>query len=224
MKILGIIPARKGSKGIPGKNTKLLNGKPLINYSIEQALKSSLDKVVVSTDCDRVIEICKNYEIDFINRPARLSTDRSTTLSVLQHALGSISDSFDAIMTLQPTSPMRNYVHINESIELFCRDLNADCLVSVVKTPHNFIPEKIMTFSGVYLSGNATIIRRQDAKEYYARNGAAIYITKKEILKTHIISGNILPYFMGKMESFDIDDIDDWNIVESILKCNPPKN
>ena len=217
MKILGIIPARKGSKGIPGKNIKQLYGKPLIIYTIEQALKSNLSKVVVSTDCDTVIQICKDYAIDFVARPANLAADQSTTLSVLQHAMNAVPGSFDAVMTLQPTSPMRNYAHINESIELYCGDPDADCLVSVVKAPHNFTPEKIMNLKGGYLFGNKEIVRRQDVGEYYARNGAAIYITKKEILKTHIISGNILPYFMGKIESFDIDDMDDWIILESIL-------
>jgi CMP-N-acetylneuraminic acid synthetase len=219
MRILGVIPARKGSKGIINKNTKILNGKPLIVHTIEQSLKSNLDDIVVTTDCSLVKKICNNYSIKFIDRPSYLATDKSLLLPVLQHVLSQGYHDYDAVMTLQPTSPLRSFHHINDSIDLFKNDLNADSLVSVVKAPHNYTPEKIMTLSGKYLLGNNVIKRRQDVSEYYARNGAAIYITKKEILRENIMGKKILPFFMEKIESVDIDDIDDWMIVEAIMKC-----
>ena len=221
MKILGIIPAREGSKGIKGKNTKLLNGKPLVSYTIEQALESNLDKIVISTDSRKVKSISENYGVEVIDRPNSLALDSSLILPVLQHAVNQLSNTYDAVMTLQPTSPLRKSRHINESMELFINDLNASSLVSVTKAPHNCVPEKIMKLNGGYLSGNNSIIRRQDVDEYYVRNGASIYISSMEILDSHIIAKNILPYFMNKIESLDIDDMEDWKIVEAIMKNTP---
>jgi CMP-N,N'-diacetyllegionaminic acid synthase len=217
MNILGVIPARKGSKGIKSKNTKLLNGKPLVSYTIEQALMSNINELVVSTDCINVKLISKKYGLKVIDRPNELARDNSPTLPVLQHAISQFSDSYDAVMTLQPTSPLRTHEHINESIDLFIKDPIADSLVSVTKAPHNCTPEKIMQMNGNYLSGNNFLRRRQDIGEYFVRNGAAIYISKVAILSQNIIGDNILPYLMSKIDSFDIDDIEDWKIVEAIL-------
>jgi len=220
MSILGIIPARKGSKGIPNKNTRCINGKPLIEYTIESALNSKLDRVIVTTDCNIVKGICKTYEVEFVDRPYFLAKDTSLLLPVLQHVLGAVSSYYDAVMTLQPTSPMRQSYHIDDSIDIFYSDSSASSLVSVTKAPHNCIPEKIMTFDGKYLFGKTSIRRRQDVDEYYVRNGAAIYITsKKALLGGCIMSQNILPYFMNKIDSLDIDDMEDWKIVEAIMRC-----
>jgi len=221
MKILGVMPARKGSKGIKEKNTKLLNGKPLVCYTLEEALKSKLHKVVVSTDCPKVKSISERYDVEIIDRPSSLSSDNALTLPVLQHVLGQLSEPYDAVMTLQPTSPLRGFRHINEAIELFKSDSSADSLVSVIKAPHNCVPEKIMILNGKYLSGNNDIIRRQDVDEYYVRNGASIYISSIELLRSHIIGKNVLPYLMNKIESLDIDDIEDWNIIEAVMKSLP---
>lgn len=215
------MPARMGSKGIKGKNTKLLNGKPLVCYTIEEALKSNLDEVVVSTNCANVKSITEKYGVKIIDRPNSLSSDSTLTLPVLQHALSQLSEPYDAVMTLQPTSPLREFKHINEAIELYKSDPSADSLVSVIKAPHNCVPEKIMTLNGKYLSGNNDIRRRQDVEEYYVRNGASIYISSIEILHSHIIGKNVLPYLMNKIESLDIDDIEDWNIIEAIMKSLP---
>ncbi|MAD40838.1 MAG: hypothetical protein CL623_00395 [Arcobacter sp.] len=218
MKILGIIPARGGSKGIPKKNIKLLNGKPLIAYTIEAALNSNLNRVIVSTDCEEIAIISKEYGVEVMMRPSRLSEDKTPTLPVLQDVVAKLDDEFDAVMTLQPTSPLRKIEDINNSIETFSRDKKADSLVSVVETPHNYMPEKSMSFDGNYLSGNNKIKRRQDVSTIYSRNGAAIYITKTEKLHKYIFGEKILPYFMKKINSFDIDDMEDWEIVSKIVK------
>lgn len=217
MKIVGIIPARGGSKGIPKKNIKLLNGKPLIVYTIETALASELSKVVVSTDCEEIAKISKQYGADIMIRPQMLAMDDTPTLPVLQDVVDRLDENFDAVMTLQPTSPLRTSKHIDEAIELFKSDKNADSLVSVVEIPHNYMPEKLMSFDGKYLSGINEVKRRQEVQAMFARNGAAIYITKTDKLNEYIFGGKILPYFMSKIDSFDIDDMEDWNIVKKIM-------
>ena len=218
MKILGVIPARGGSKGIPKKNIKLLNGKPLIAYTIEVALASNLDKVVVSTDCEEIASISKEYGADVIMRSENLAQDNTPTLPVLKDTINKIDSEYDAVMTLQPTSPFRTTKHIDEAIELFTSDKEADSLVSVVEVPHNFMPEKLMSINDKYLVGDIEARRRQDMGVMYARNGAVIYITKTNKIQNYIFGGRILPFFMDKMSSFDIDDMQDWSVAQYLLK------
>lgn len=218
MKTLGIIPARGGSKGIPKKNIKLLNGKPLIAYTLEAALSSTIDRVVVSTDCQEIAQIAKQFGVEVIIRPSDLAKDSTPTLPVLQYTVNNINETFDAVVTLQPTSPLRVAKHINEAIELFKNDDMADSLVSVIEVPHNYMPEKLMDIKGKYLVGNSEAKRRQEINKAYARNGAAIYITKSSRLDDYIFGGNILPYFMEKINSVDIDYIEDWEIVNRIIR------
>ena len=215
MKVLGVIPARSGSKGIKKKNIKLLRDKPLINYSIESSLVSNLNKVVVSTDCIEIIKIAKRYNLGIIKRSPLLAKDRTPTLPVIQDVLKTINSNFDAVMVLQPTSPFRTDKHINESIELFKNNKGADSLVSVVEVPHNFLPEKLMDFNEQFLEGDFMIKRRQEMHKKFARNGA-IYLTKIDKISSYLVGGNVLPYFMDKMSSIDIDDIDDWIIAERL--------
>ncbi|MEM5557225.1 acylneuraminate cytidylyltransferase family protein [Aliarcobacter cryaerophilus] len=217
MKILGVIPARGGSKGIPKKNIKLLNGKPLISYTIEAALASNLNRVIVSTDCEEIAGVSKHYGVEVMMRPSHLAEDKTPTLPVLQDVVAKLEEKYDAVMTLQPTSPLRTVEDINKSIEIFASDSKADSLVSVVEVPHNYMPEKLMDFDGKYISGNSQVKRRQEVSNMYARNGAAIYITKTEKLSEYIFGGKVLPYFMSKTNSFDIDDMEDWEIVERFI-------
>lgn len=219
MKILGIIPARGGSKGIPKKNIKVLNGKPLIEYTINAAKRSKLDRVVVSTEDDEIAAICHLLNVEVISRPDNLAADNTPTKPVLQDVINRLDEKFDAVMTLQPTSPLRSAEDINNAIKLFSSDKQADSLVSVVVLSHNFYPEKLMSFDGKYLQGNSEVKRRQELNtSYFARNGAAIYITKIDRLDEYIFGGKIVPYFMNKLHSFDIDDMDDWSIVERLMK------
>jgi CMP-N,N'-diacetyllegionaminic acid synthase len=218
LKILGIIPARGGSKGIPKKNIKLLNGKPLIAYTIANALASNLDRVIVSTDNEEISRISKECGAEVIIRPDNLAEDKTPTIHVLQDAVSRLDEKFDCIMTLQPTSPLRNSKHINEAIKLFESDKEADSLVSIVEVPHNYMPEKLMSLDGKYLFGNNDIKRRQDLPIMYARNGAAIYVTKTERLNEYIFGGKALPYFMNKKFSFDLDDMEDWELLECLIK------
>jgi len=222
LKSIGIIPARGGSKGIPHKNLVDFAGKPLIAYTIEEALKSSLDKVVVSTDCEKISEVVLEYGVEVIKRPQNLSGDQTPTLPVIQHALNSIKMKFDLIATLQPTSPLRKAKHIDEAIDLIKKYEDADSLVSVVKVPHNMVPISLMIkkedFVETLEDVKESTLRRQDKPSFYARNGAAIYLTKYEKIKNYIFGGKILGYEMNRINGIDIDDLSDLEIAEIFLK------
>jgi N-acylneuraminate cytidylyltransferase len=220
VKTLGIIPARGGSKGIPKKNIKPLNGKPLILYTIEAALKSNLTKVVVSTDDEEIESISLQAGVGVIRRPEELAMDNTPTLPVLQHVLQSLSEDYDAVMTLQPTSPLRTAKHINECIELLEMNSEADSLVSVVKVPHQFTPGSLMLKSNEWLSHYAVedrATRRQDKPTLWARNGAAVYMTRTKFIADFILGNKIIGYEMNKIDSIDIDDMEDWEMAEALI-------
>jgi CMP-N-acetylneuraminic acid synthetase len=224
MKVLGIIPARGGSKGIPNKNIKILNGKPLICYTIEAAKGSILTRVIVSTDCEKIAEVSKISGAEVLIRPANLAQDETPTLPVIQDVLNRLSEEYDAVMVLQPTSPIRNQLHINEAVNLFIKK-RTDSLVSVVEVPHNFNPESIYSLNNDLLTNfmtttNNKIFNRHEKKTYYARNGPAIIITKTDIIQKNnsFYAETITPYKMSAEHSFDIDDPVDFRITEALLK------
>lgn len=222
MKVLGVIPARGGSKGIPRKNIRLMNGVPLIHYTIKAAQESILTDIIVSTEDEEIAEVSRRYGVPVVIRPAELAKDNTPTLPVLQHALDKSENDYDAVMTLQPTSPLRQSKHINEAIQYFSEEPIADSLVSVVKVPHNMTPVSIMEkqkkWITPYLKDKKLILRRQDKPSFWARNGAAIYITRINKLNEYIFGGHILGYEMNKIDSLDIDDMEDWKLVELILR------
>tara|TARA_B100001063_G_C16650072_1_gene495473 strand:- start:99 stop:824 length:726 start_codon:yes stop_codon:yes gene_type:complete len=229
-KICCIIPARGGSKGIKNKNIKLLCNKPLINYTIEEALKSKyLDKIILSTDDKKIAQITNKFGITVpFMRPKKLAKDNSPMLPVIKHLLNKLEKDYsydpEIIILLQPTSPLRTVKHINEAIKKFLKS-KSDSLVSVTKLPHNMNPYSIMKLER---NGNLKKFLKYDEKKnlrqlkpiFYARNGAAIYITtKKTIFKKNSFFGDtILPYFMSKIDSIDIDDQLDWIFAETIIK------
>tara|TARA_B110000046_G_scaffold186020_1_gene231454 strand:+ start:1601 stop:2275 length:675 start_codon:yes stop_codon:yes gene_type:complete len=222
MKVLGIIPARGGSKGIPNKNIKILNGKPLICFTIDAAKGSLLNRIVVSTDCKKIAKVSKENGSEVIMRPGNLAKDDTPTLPVIQDVLNKIDEKFDAVMVLQPTSPIRNQTHINEAINLFI-EKKEDSLVSVVKVPHNFNPESIYSLENELLTNYSNtekkIFNRQNKKTYYARNGPAIILTKTNIIQNSnsFYGKKITPYIMSVEHSFDIDEPIDFKIAKSLL-------
>jgi len=131
MKILGVIPARGGSKGIKKKNIRLLSNKPLIAYTIESALNSKLDRVIVSTDCEEIADISRSYGAEIMMRPSALANDHTPTLPVLQDVYKNLNVYYDALMTLQPTSPFRNEHHIDESMKIYNKEKEIDKLTLV---------------------------------------------------------------------------------------------
>ena len=190
MNILAVIPARGGSKGVPGKNKKLLNGKPLIQYSIDAALQSKyISEVVVTTDDSEIIAIAKSLgaNVPFV-RPKHLAEDTTPTLPVIQHAVSHFKTEgkqFDAICLLQPTSPFRPKGFLDKALETF-QEKQTDSLVSVLEVPHQYNPH--WTFeaneNGILqiATGEQNIIpRRQELPKAYHRDGS-IYITKTNVL------------------------------------------
>ena len=224
MRSLGIIPARGGSKSIPWKNIAKLNGKHLIIYTIEAALASKLNSVIVSTDSEKISKVAKDNGAEVIIRPVELAQDNTPTLPVLQNVVANLDEKFDYVTCLQPTSPLRTTKHIDESLELFEADTEADSLVSVVKVPHNMIPSSLMKLRGGYIKSyvdqDEIILKRQDKKIFYARNGPAILTMNMDRLQSgKMYGGKTIPYVMDAISSIDIDDENDLMMAESFLTC-----
>lgn len=213
MKILGVIPARGGSKGVPGKNIKLLLDKPLIQYTIESSLQSQLSDVIVSTDSLQIVDISKSLGavVPFI-RPEYLSTDSAKSLPVIQHALNYMEEKnssiYDAVMMLQPTTPFRTKDDINECISKLM-ETDADSVISVVDVGAMH-PARMK-----YLEGDRLIDPpfcetvenqpRQELQKMFIRNGA-IYLTKREILLLGSFKGtDCRAYIMPEERSVNID-------------------
>ncbi len=215
MRIISIIPARGGSKGILRKNTKFLFNKPLIAYSIEQSLKSKLiDDTFVSTEDDEIKMISMKYGAKVINRPLELATDTCSTESVLLHASKELNNNFDYMVLLQPTSPIRYPKQIDEAIELI-QEENTDSLLSVYKNESFFWDKNGKSLN--YDFKNRP--RRQDKDWELVENGS-IYITRKEILlkEKNRLGGKIVTYLMPRWMSFEIDEQFDFELVEYLLK------
>jgi len=224
-KNVAIIPARGGSKGIPRKNIKKLCGKPLIAYTIEEALNSEyIDKVSVSTDDEEIAEISKFYGAEIIKRPTKYARDDSHRRETIKHAIKTLRNQMNydpkIITFLQPTSPLRTVIDIDEAIKLF---LNSDCdsVVSVYdsreKTYWSFqIKETYIEplFGWDYF----LVKRRQELPASYVLNGA-IYITKtvKFIENNSLINKRTLPYIMPAERSLDIDDEIDFKLAKILI-------
>ena len=228
-KILSIIPARGGSKGIPKKNIYPLCGKPLMVYTIEAAKGSKyISRTILSSDSHDIIDIAYKYgvEVPFI-RPKELAEENTPTLPVIQHAVEWLKENEDYIpdyiILLQPTSPLRTSRHIDEALEKLIYS-DADSIVSVVKVPHQYNPYSIMEmkdgFLKPFLEYDELKNIRQLKPTFYARNGAAIYaFTYECLMKRNSIYGDkILAYEMSREESIDIDDLLDLTICEMLLE------
>lgn len=219
---LAIIPARGGSKRLPRKNVLDLAGKPLVFWSIEAGLKSKyIDKVVVSSDDDEILNISIKFGADIIKRPVEFAGDTATTFDAIKHTIENI-ERYDYIVLLQPTSPLRDEKHINEAIELL-QTKNADAVVSVCKMDHSPLwsntLEKSLSMEG-FLRDEVLNIRSQDLEKYYRLNGA-IYICKTEKLleeKSFFLKENIFAYKMDRESSIDIDEEIDFKLSELVLK------
>ena len=218
---LAIIPARGGSKRLPRKNLLELNGKPLISWSIEAGQKSKyIDEVIVTSDDDEILTVSKKCGCKVIKRPPELASDLSTTFEAIEHVINS-TKKYDYIVLLQPTSPLRTAVNIDEAIELL-ETKNADAIVSVSETEHsplwcNILPED-GSMKG-FLKSELKNVRSQDLPVFYRLNGA-IYIIKCENLldeKTFMIDENIFSYVMSASASIDIDSELDFKLANAII-------
>lgn len=233
-RIIGIIPARGGSKGIPEKNIRDLAGKPLIAWTIEAALKSNVcSRIIVSTDNQKIMDVARHWgaEVPFI-RPDHLSTDTSTSVSVIQHAIDflfseGIQES-DYILLLQPTSPLREDTDIKNVVDI-ARSKHAEAVVSV--TESHFHPQKalIITHQGNlqrYFTNKYDNVRRQDIPPAYAENGA-VYLNRISTFlkeKTFLPQNKTTPYIMPPERSMDIDTLWDLRLAELIINMKSDKN
>lgn len=226
MRILGLIPARGGSKGVPRKNIKLLGNKPLIEYTIDSARQAHLlSDVVVSTDDDEIalaaeVAGCKPPFL----RPANLAQDTSSSLEVVQHAIAFFEAQnifFDAVCLLQPTSPFREKNAINTAIEKFISS-QADSLVSVLPIPHEYNPHWAFEPKSDGLLKIATgekniISRRQELPVAYHRDGS-IYITLTSVVKNGSLYGDSIAFIESNPQlHVNIDTLNDWYAAEKIL-------
>lgn len=225
--ILGIITARGGSKGISGKNIKPLAGKPLINWTIQAALESSvLNRVIVSTDDDKIAQICRDYgaEVPFI-RPDELAQDDSPHIDVVVHAIEWMKNQNDYypeyIMLLQPTSPLRTNEDIKNAVELVIKH-NADSIISVSSTPvHPYLMKQINEEGMLsdFVEKREGYLPRQMHPQVYYVNGA-IYLTKTEVIleKRTFYPDSTYPYKMPIERSLDIDTTWDFYLGSLILR------
>ncbi|GAB2770383.1 acylneuraminate cytidylyltransferase family protein [Salinimicrobium soli] len=224
--MIAIIPARGGSKGVPEKNIKELEGKPLIQYTIDAAKEVFEDRnIIVSTDSEKIKKIVESLglEVPFI-RPAELARDKSGTQEVLQHALNFVESKgiFPQILILlQPTSPFRNATHINEALKLYNNDLDMVVSVKEAKSNPYYILKEENSQGFLENSKKGNFIRRQDCPKVWELNGA-IYIINVKSMKAKNISDftKVKKYVMDQFCSHDIDNLYDWKIAETLMKEN----
>lgn len=224
MKIIAIIPARGGSKGVSKKNIRLLADKPLIHYTIRAAQHSNyVDHVIVSTDDDEIINVASTKDVQVIKRPPEISDDDAPTIDAILHLLDN-SDELglepDLVVLLQPTSPFRTTSDIDAALDIFLQN-DCDSIISVVETTHP--PYWNMVVKGSYLQPlfdkDFLRMRRQDLPRTYIPNGA-IYIASAETLKkTHsFYTPKTEPYIMPAERSLDIDSEFDLLFAEALMK------
>lgn len=219
-----VIPARGGSKGIPHKNIKLLNGKPLICYSIDVARQfTSDDNICVTTDDDEIIRVVEDYGLKVpFKRPDYLATDHCGSNEVIQHAYlfyaqqGKI---YDAILLLQPTSPFRKVEFLREAVSLY--DDSIDMVTSVKLSSCNPYYDGFEEDEDGLLricKGNGTIERRQDAPSVWQQNGSIYVINPKSLMEKGMAHfSRIRKYAMSELYSVDIDNPFDWKIAELVI-------
>jgi len=219
---LAIIPARGGSKRLPRKNILDLNGKPLIAYSIEAGLNSKyIDKVIVTSDDNEILNIASQFGADIIKRPEYLATDTSTSFDTIKHTIENV-DNYDYVVLLQPTSPLRKIQHIDEAIELLYSK-RADAVIGVCEMEHSPLWSNTL---GETLSMNNFIKddiknkRSQDLDKYFRINGAIYICEMKKLLheKSFFIKDNIYAYIMDRESSVDIDDKIDFFLASILMQ------
>jgi len=221
--VLGLIPARAGSKGIPGKNLKAFCGQPLISHAIQAGRQSErIDRVVVSTDSEEIAAVARTYgaEVPFL-RPRELAEDNTPMLPVIEHAVDALERdgwTADIIVLLQPTSPLRRPEHIDRAVAML-RETHPDSVVSVTRVPATHSPDYVMRIVDgrlePFLSEGLRVTRRQDARTAYERDGT-VYAFWRETLRRYdsIYGMNCRPLEIPSGESMTLDSPRDWAYAE----------
>lgn len=224
MKVISIIPARGGSKGIKKKNIINLGGKPLIHYTIQAAKKSKrVERIFVSTEDDEIANISKKYGVEVLKRPIELAGDDISNMKVIFEVLRKLHNKLNnstIVILLQPTSPLRTNEDIDQAILEFQRS-NCESLISVCKASHP--PQWSLKIENGYLKAffneDYLFARRQDLEKAYIPNGAIFIATKETIEKTGTYyCEKIKPYIMPFERSVDIDNEFDLKLAEFLIK------
>lgn len=201
---LAVIPARGGSKGLPGKNIRDLNGKPLIAWSIEAALAADkIDRVLVSTDSDEIAAVARRFGADVLPRPAELATDEATTISVLMHVAEEVPEA-DTFIVLQPTSPLRHKGRIDECIKVY-ESGDYDNLATGYYC-------KFQEF------GSHNNMRRQDIQGFFYDDGNIYILDRAVVERGRWFGERIARYELSREETFEIDDEIDFAILETLME------
>lgn len=219
-RVVGLVPARGGSKGLPGKNLRALAGKPLLTYTAEAARASGvIDRLILSTDDEAIAAAGRDagIEVPFL-RPAELAADASPMLGVAQHLLGVLEaegDVPDWVAILQPTSPLRRPEDIRRAVEL-ADGSGCDSVVGVTELPRHLSPDYVMRIDDEgrlrpFLAEGAGLTRRQDARAAYVRDGT-IYLVRREVVLAGSLYGeDCRPLPVDPAFSLSIDDERDWD-------------
>jgi CMP-N,N'-diacetyllegionaminic acid synthase len=226
--VLGLITARGGSKGIPGKNIATCGGRPLLAWTCDAARAASITRAIVSTDDADIAACARAHGVDApFTRPPELATDSARSIDVAQHAIGWLAEhegwKTDVLVLLQPTSPLRTARHVDAAFALLASEL--DAVVSVIEVPHRFRPWSQLVLEGATLRDYDTRelpfdkFRRQGQPTLYARNGPAVVVTRAATIAAGSFYGErCAPYEMTPFDSVDIDDADDLALADWLLR------
>lgn len=224
-KVLAIIPARGGSKGLARKNILDLSGKPLIAWTIEASLNSKyITKTVVSSDDNEILNISKQYESDIIKRPDELASDTTASEPVIKHVIEELrkeKNEFDYVVLLQPTSPLRDVQNIDNAFDILFKS-DATALISVCEIDNKILKAFKQNKDGFIegISNNKyPFMRRQDLPETYLSNGAIYIIKVDEFIKNNsLFTHKTISYVMNEITSLDIDTTDDLELANNTIR------
>lgn len=213
MDVLGLIPARGGSKGIPRKNLAVVGGRPLLVWTVEAARGANeLTRTVVSTDDD---EIAEAAGVEVLRRPPALAEDGTPMVAVVRHAVEALAP--DVIVVLQPTSPLRRSEHIDAAVQQLLGS-SADAVVSVVEVPHAYRPESLMDVVDGHVVPRGIVGTRQEKPQVYARNGPAVLALRADRLTEDLYGGDCRAYVMDERDSLDVDSPFDLELADLLLR------
>lgn len=224
---LAIIPARGGSKEIPNKNILDINGKPLLAYTIEASMRSKyVTKTIVSSDSKKILSIAKKYNCFTLKRPKNISDDNASSEPLILHAIESLennSENFDFVILLQPTSPLRNNIDIDDAIEKMLLH-KTDSIISVwvpEHSPYKFFKLNTDGYLQGVIDNESPFKRRQDLPTTYLPNGAIYIIKTSEFKKNRkLFTKFTIPFLMSAEKSLDIDNVSDVEKAKKHLKKN----
>lgn len=228
VRTLALIPARAGSKSIPGKNRRLFDGVTLVHKAIRVALDAHCTRTVVSTDDPLIAADCRSW-VTVLDRPANLAQDDTPMLAVVQHALAFDWGDCDVVVLLQPTQPLRTALHVRAALHLL-EKTGADSVVSVVQIPAHYSPDYAMRMGYDITSDRNYLVpflplperkettRRQDARPAYSRDGTVYAIKRETIEQGSLYGSHCVPLVIPSNESVNLDTEEDWTRAEAMVR------